>query len=283
MSSPDINKTSEELANEVHGQIDRIGANIEHVRTRLSPGNLLDDAIFYPHGQSISGAYGHMKNNPMGSMFLSLGTLLLMEDEQNRSYETIFKERASETGHAISEKSSEWKDKAKANINAARESIRSATNELRSKTDSAKEDLMAGARELEGEAETASQRILNKAKTLKDKSMEKLSSARESAKEGWQSAKSNTQDRIESARERINNSAVLEQAMHPYAIASMGLGIGASLGASMSMPQIEQRLNTPEFNKRAEELGNDFDFAIKEAGDRLKNHLIDELKQFNFH
>lgn len=276
MNSQDTNKTSEQLQREVHGQIDKIGTNIETIRNRMSPGNLLDDAIFYPHGQSLSATYNHMRNNPMGSMFLSLGTLLLMEDQNHVSYEDRFKASAGdayekgrvqyhETKERFSEKSSHWSERAKSAAREAKEKIQSKTQQWRAKGEA-----------MEDRIESQGEGFIERARRLKDKSVEKINKARGQAVHGVEGG-------IERARESWQTRTPLGEAMHPYAIASIGLGLGASLGASFPLPKVEQRLQAPEYRDRIKRLSADFDDAIREAGDRIKNHLIDELKQFNFH
>ena len=122
MKSQDTNKTSEQLQREVHGQIDKIGRNIDNVRSRLSPGAILDDAIFYPHGQSLTDTYTHLKNNPMGTMFLSLGTLLLMEDQKHVTYERRLR---GQVGAAV--------EKGKVQFEHGKDSVSQKASELASK------------------------------------------------------------------------------------------------------------------------------------------------------
>lgn len=256
MNSQDTNKSSEQLQREVHGQINKIADNIETARVRMSPGNLLDDAIFYPHGKSLSSTYEHLKNNPMGSMFLSLGTLLLMEDQEHISYESRFKSSAADTWeqgkeefrHAkenFSEKSTGWSESAKESIQRAKERFQSKAEEF-------------------------------KAKGLKSEGKQRIESAKTSAREAYESAKHRLEEitpRIGSARENI----------HPFAIASLGLGLGASLGASFPIKSVEAKLQNDSNRDQLRKLSSEFDDAIREAGERVKNQLIDELKSFNFH
>lgn len=272
MNSHDTNKTSEQLQHEAHEQIDRVGADIEHARARMSPGSLLDDAIFYPHGQSLTSTYSHMKRNPMGSMFLSLGTLLLMEDQHHVSYESRFKEEA---GKAAA--------KGKENLREAKESVSEKASELQDKAKSATKRFKREAQEYRDELEGAEGEIESKAWEKTSEVKAKAKDAKAKAKEVREKASRKASETAEKAREKISEAQPALQNVHPFAIASIGLGMGATFGASFPMRKVEDKLQSPAFQERAGRLGEEFESAVRESGERLKNHLIDELKQFNFH
>ncbi|MFL5808184.1 MAG: hypothetical protein ACJ749_01605, partial [Flavisolibacter sp.] len=72
-------KSSDELEKEVRHEIRNVRKDIDELSGRFSPGQLIDDVIFYPHGKSPAATFDHLKRNPVGTAFLSLGTILLME------------------------------------------------------------------------------------------------------------------------------------------------------------------------------------------------------------
>lgn len=80
-------KSSDELHQEVRAELRNVRNDIDQLQGRLSPGQLIDDVIFYPHGQNPSATIDHLKRNPVGTAFLSLGTLMLMEDDSHQSME----------------------------------------------------------------------------------------------------------------------------------------------------------------------------------------------------
>jgi hypothetical protein len=86
-------KSSDELQKEVRHELHNVKRDIEEIEGRLTPGKIIDDAIFHSHGGSLRGTFEHLKRNPVGSTFLSLGTLLLMEDEYQHSYESSVKSK----------------------------------------------------------------------------------------------------------------------------------------------------------------------------------------------
>lgn len=87
MNSKNTKPSSEELRQKVLTQLDRIDTDIDEIQGRMTPGSILDDAIFYPRGCSPAATIDLLKNNPVATTFLTLGTLLLMEDETHLTYE----------------------------------------------------------------------------------------------------------------------------------------------------------------------------------------------------
>lgn len=287
MSSRDTNrKNSQQLQREADEQINKIGARVDDVRARMSPGALLDDAIFYPHGQSLKSTYGHLKRNPMGTMFLSLGTLLLMEDREHVTYETRFKDSAARTvehgkdsaaraKENIAHKASELGEKARHKVQETKERMGHKAEELKEE----------GAQKID----SAKARAKTKTSAMEAKTSKTSHGAKELAREGIERAKESAREvrerarhGLDSARERIGSAGPVGQ-IHPFAIASLGLGMGATFGASFPMGRIEERFKDPEVHGRIQRLSEEFDDAIRESGERIKNHLIDELKSFNFH
>jgi ElaB/YqjD/DUF883 family membrane-anchored ribosome-binding protein len=94
MKSPNT-KSSDELKREVHQELRRVERDIDALQGRLTPGQFLDDAIFYRRERSLGATFDHLKRNPIGTTFLSLGTIMLMEDENRRSMEQVMRNKAS--------------------------------------------------------------------------------------------------------------------------------------------------------------------------------------------
>lgn len=88
-------KSSKVLKQEVLTQLDKIDTDIDEMQTRLTPGQMIDDVIFYPRGGSPAATFDMLKANPVGATFLTLGTLLLMEDQNHYTYEQLARARVS--------------------------------------------------------------------------------------------------------------------------------------------------------------------------------------------
>jgi hypothetical protein len=106
-------KTSSELKREVHQELHKVRKDIDELQGRLTPGQILDDAIFYPNDRNLNKTFSHLKRNPIGTTFLSLGTLLLMEDENHASYESVVREKVNSGVSSAKENISSVKGKIK--------------------------------------------------------------------------------------------------------------------------------------------------------------------------
>jgi hypothetical protein len=88
-------KNSDELKREVDHQLNKVKNDIDSLQGRLTPGQFIDDAIFQRQGRNLSATFDHLKRNPVGTTLLSLGTILLMEDENHHSMEWYARTKAS--------------------------------------------------------------------------------------------------------------------------------------------------------------------------------------------
>ncbi len=93
MNSKD-NKSSRELKREVLQELNQVNSDLDRIQGRLTPGQFIDDALFQPVGRNPRAIFDHLKANPIGTAFLSIGTLLLMEDDGHVTYEKQMKNRS---------------------------------------------------------------------------------------------------------------------------------------------------------------------------------------------
>ncbi|MGE3611828.1 MAG: hypothetical protein AB7I27_19725 [Bacteriovoracaceae bacterium] len=111
-SNISTNKTTKELKEQILSDIQKIKDDFNEIRERLTPGQLIDDALYYRKGSaSPASTFDYMKTNPVGTSFLTIGTLLLMEDENHQSYENITKSKVNQARGRMSGVVSQTKDK----------------------------------------------------------------------------------------------------------------------------------------------------------------------------
>ncbi len=77
-------KGVEELLQEVHQAIRRFEEDLQALQLRLTPGQLIDDAIYYRQGRNLGAAVDHLKRNYLATTLLLLGTFMLIKDDQPR-------------------------------------------------------------------------------------------------------------------------------------------------------------------------------------------------------
>lgn len=103
MKSQDTKKSSLELKQEVHSELNKVKKGLDDIQGRMTPGQFIDDIIFYPHGGSPRRTLEYLKNNPIGTSLLSMGTILLMEDKNKLSVEKRAKEKVESGAKSIRE------------------------------------------------------------------------------------------------------------------------------------------------------------------------------------
>lgn len=100
MKSPNT-KSSSELQGEVKRELKTLNHDLDATSGRFTPGQFIDDAIFNNKDRNIGSTFDHLKKNPIGTAFLSLGAILLMEDENHQTLETISKNKVTSIKDSI--------------------------------------------------------------------------------------------------------------------------------------------------------------------------------------
>lgn len=138
-TNPSGVKSSKVLKQEVLTQLDKIDTDLDEMQTRMTPGQMIDDVIFYPRGGSPAATFDMLRENPVGATFLTLGTLLLMEDQNHYTYEQLARARVSGvvdstrmTARNAMTSAHERVDQIKGGISSVRERIVSKKDEARS-------------------------------------------------------------------------------------------------------------------------------------------------------
>jgi len=85
-SNLERNTNPAKLKNQVVQDIKRVKEDLNQIKRLLTPGQFLDQLIFQNKAPFESLQY--MKENPIGTTFLTIGSLLLIRDEFQHSYES---------------------------------------------------------------------------------------------------------------------------------------------------------------------------------------------------
>ncbi|HLT22416.1 MAG TPA: hypothetical protein VKZ84_03195, partial [Bacteriovoracaceae bacterium] len=184
-------KSSETLRKEISQDIDRLDNKVEHLKGRLTPGQIIDDAIFSPYRGDLRAGFSYLRNNPIGSSFLAIGTLLLMDNE-GESYEQYLRSQ----GRVAY---SDYKGRVSEVKNRVSETMDEVSHEVRSRTQSLVEK---GEQKLNQVRDTGRD-LKNQVGSMTDNIREKLNRSKTSGEE----IKNNVIDATESFKERAVNAA----------------------------------------------------------------------------
>lgn len=185
-------KTSKQLKREVENQLNAIDRDIDQLKNRMTPGRLIDDAVFSRYRGNPRATFDYLKRNPIGTTFLTLGTILLMEDEHHQSYETLAKRRTSDA-----------LDQAQVQANGLMSDARVRAQDLKETISSKMPHKDPSRDQGPSKIDVAKSRINSAKENLVSKAKEGIDSARSS----YESTKENALHKLESTKENVVNQA----------------------------------------------------------------------------
>lgn len=268
-------KSSDELKREVDQQLRKVRSDLDILQGRLTPGQFIDDAIFYRQGKSLASTLDHLKRNPVGTTFLSLGTILLMEDENHFSVES----------------------NARAKVNTLKDSVTSVKASIQNQLPH--KELSPGAAPSAGDiAKDKIHQMKEKVKDLKTGISTKLDDIqnRFSSENTDESnflfdanEKGRLKDRatnlLNSGKDKVNdlyaNSKDRIQNLDPLSYMALGAGLGVLTGAALPVSEKENEFVESHFQDRLSGLSSDFQHAINESTNILKDLVIADVKDYN--
>lgn len=280
-------KSSDELQNEVRSELRNVRRDIDQMQGRLTPGQLIDDAIFYRKGSSTAATFDHLKNNPIGTAFLSLGTLMLMEDEDHVTVEAYSKAKASQIAGKAQElktRAGEMKDQIKSHLphkeltpgmapstgDIAKSKINEVTDTFQSKVSEIKEGLEAKIPSKE-EFQTMTSDIGGDIST---KTSGKFADAKEKLNSSLQAGKEKLQSSFSGAKDTVHN-------MDSLTFMALGAGLGALTGAALPVSEAENRFVDEKLQGKVSGFSQDLQNAVNECSNILKDLVINDVKNYN--
>ena len=286
-------RSSDDVKHEVHQELRNVRKDIDKLQRRLSPGQIIDDAIFYPHGRSVGATFNHLKNNPIGTALLSLGTLLLMEDENHMTYETSARSKVSSLKESVKNQMPHKElqagqvpnamDRARSKLSGFKDDLQTKTSELKHNLQEKKEDLR--------------HKFQDKSVELKDKIGDAQSHLSMGADfEGVNNQISSSQSRTDKLKEnlsgsydkaRTKNSSGLQaskekvQNLDPMSYIALGAGLGALTGASIPVSDAEKNMIDTRFTDSFSSFSRELQDAVNQSANILKDLVIDDVKGFS--
>lgn len=267
-------KSSDQLKKEVDKEIRNVKRDLDEIEGRLSPGQIIDDAIFYPHGRNLRSTLDHLKRNPVGTTFLSLGTILLMEDESHKTYESSAKAKVTSVKSTFNEK-----------VSVAKQSLQSKAGEIKSSVAGAKDKIQD---RFQHQASTSSQFSTDagayddtltgsgyEAESSRvDKIKDKASELRGRASQKASDLKDKASNIYSSGRDRVSN-------LDPMTFMALGAGLGALTGASLPVSDKEQDFVDSKLSDKFSNLSQELQDAINESSNILKDLVIGDVKNMD--
>lgn len=268
-------QNSKQLRNEVHEDINNINRDIDEIQRRMTPGQILDDAIFGRGTRNTSETFDYLKSNPLGTSLITLGALCLMEDENHQSYEHIAKNKAHEVEEKLASQYHSTQDSLRSKVHNAEEKMHHMQDQIKDKIHSVRkneeqlgfEGLGLGeGMDVEGfgqEIKNAKEKLNTKIHESKEKINEKIHSVE-------QRLKDRTHSTIESAKQ-----------LDPMTYLALGAGLGTITGASLPVTEREKSMLHSKYEHEFTEFAHDLELAINESANILKNQFVGGFSEIN--
>ncbi|MBD63717.1 MAG: hypothetical protein CME62_00795 [Halobacteriovoraceae bacterium] len=259
----DTHKSSDEWQKEVEIQLAKVSDDMRKIDENLTPGRIIDKAIFNKfHGDRLA-MLEHLKNRPIGTAMLASGILALGQDEESRE-------------------NMKYKMQVKKGEYSARYQI--AKNKLADKVDHLKENISSHEKNIKiphPHTEYKSHRIDNEEEfltrdaniTMNDEFREDSYSLHNEHHSKVEDLKNKSKENYRQAKESL--ASTIDE--HPLSIAALGFSLGAlsasGFPASERETQFAQETGADFFQK----LSEDFDQALNKSVDLLRDRFIKDL------
>jgi|SRR5665647_91799 len=270
MNSPNTNRntglgpqSSKELLKEVRQDIQKVKDDIDKIKTRMTPGQIIDDVIYHNQGRNPAATFDLLKSNPVGTTFLTVGTLLLMENDKAMTYESLVRTK----GKVVLDQTIARKDKLVANVNEVKENISS-------KLHSKKPTVSTPGRGYGADFDS----ITNSAKSTLGSALDSAKNYVAQNKDSWIAQ---AKEGSEHAEEVISGKAheVYEASRHldPLTYMALGAGLGTLTGAALPVSESEKNFVNQAMEGKITDFKRDLQAALNQSVNIIKNEFIHDF------
>lgn len=310
-------KSAAQLKQEVLQDIRKLGQDVDQLKDHLTPGQIIDDALFYRQERTPRATFDYLKANPVGTSFLAIGTLLLMEDQQNRSFESIARTQASgvidsaRTSYQGVRSSVEGRVEsvkgAAASVKQKVQNVKGrfkkgepgyeesgfATGDLSTSINGGPEAGMYGSSEAEGsEFGRTMDSLKGNVSDMKESIQAKIPDVKagasqmvDEAKGRWSTTKDSVRESVSSAvgsvKESFQGGVERARNLDPLTYAILGAGLGTLTGASLPLFEREKAFVDSTLDTRLSQFTQDLEAALNESANILKNEFFGDISRLD--
>ncbi|MES2527259.1 MAG: hypothetical protein V4598_09230 [Bdellovibrionota bacterium] len=274
------NKSSGELKREVLHELNKVNNDLDSIQGRMTPGQFIDDALFTPVGRNPRVVYDHLIANPIGTAFLSLGTLLLMENDSHVTYESQLRSRSS----SAIRQSKDQLDVVKNKVADVNQKLQGAVDRTKEKLDQSREKITGLKDKITGFKEThlTGEYDLQEGGELGATSVsDTLTSKVDTIKNNFEDFTSNASENIDQVKQTVSTKMDTVKNLDPMTFAAIGAGLGALTGISLPVSEKEQTLIDQKLGNQMSTFSSEFQDAINQSVKMLKDELIGKFTNFD--
>lgn len=289
MNSKD-NKSSRELKREVLQELNQVNSDLDRIQGRLTPGQFIDDTLFRPTGKNPRAIFDQLKANPIGTAFLSLGTLLLMEDENHETYEKQMKARSGAVlentryqATLLKGKVSDIRSDVNSKVSGVNEKLHGAIDRTKGKVAGLKEKIARKGSHETGEYSLGEGGELGASSI--DDIKQTVTGKIDDVAGSFDKVKQTMTDKVRALSSDFKETAFNEvetvKNLDPMTYMAIGAGLGALTGVALPVSEKEQTLIDQKAAGRLNEFSGEFQDAINQSIKVLKDEFIGKFTDFD--
>lgn len=286
-------KSSGELRREISQDLDRLDRKVDHLKERLTPGQVLDDAVFSAYRGDPRGSYNYLKENPIGTSFLALGTLLLM-DNNGESYEKTLRKQSGVVYQDYKHRADLLKNSALEARDRVSERIADISGDIKTKTREVKEKGIQLKEQLEEKISRSKTEIrdnvIDASQTFKERAQESLEALNldeigANDLERVPSLKAGFGEKVNQVRSTVreySSSAVgkiKENNLDSLSYVALGLGAGFAIGGLIPLSEDEISVSSNNSGIDFSSLRREIEQAANESINIFKDEFVETLKK----
>ena len=273
------NKSSGELKREVLHELNKVNNDLDRLQGRLTPGQFIDDALFTPIGRNPRAVFDHLLANPVGTAFLSIGTLLLMENDSHVTYESQIKDRS----QVALNRSREQVGVVKAKMSGVNEKIHGVMDRTKEKIDLSK-DKISGLKNKfskKDEFTTTGEYDLTQGGELGTGSIDDMKMDSADVKDVKGKITSKVSAFTDNIRSTTMHQVDTVKNLDPMTFAAIGAGLGALTGIALPVSEKEQTLIDQKLGNQMTVFSSEFQDAINQSVKILKDEFLGKFTDFD--
>jgi hypothetical protein len=277
MNSEHMNttKSTRQLKEQVIGDIQKVKEDFTEIQQRMTPGQVIDDALFYRRTGTYSPAqtFAHLWANPVGTTFLTLGTLLLMENDAHTSYEGIARNRVVSAKGAVGERL----DAVKERVNHLSNRVGGAFSKAKSTVSKVKDKFASSDDSAQSWPESPSGGVRSNMESVKSSLREGL----ESAKFTLTGPREKLSDVHYAIKDRGHEVIEASKNLDPMVYLALGAGLGTITGAAIPMFDSEESVVDAAFQDKLTKFTSELKEVMNESVNILKREFIGDITDFD--
>lgn len=247
-------KSPETLRKEISQDLDRLDNKVDSLKNRLTPGQVLDDAIFSRYRGNPRETFNYLRSNPVGTSFLALGAFLLMDNE-GQSYEHYLRSQGGQVYR-------DYKGK-----------VTQVTGEIGGKIEQVKGDVRNRTQSLVDRGEKTIQKMRNKGEQLKEQVGLEAEHIKQKVSSRTESIKKQVGSQAEEIREQFSG------AFSEGETSEVGSNVidATESFKERSMRSIKTSIDSEEVNSRLSKVKDSVRDFSRSTVDKIKEKEIDSL------